>query len=247
MPPTPPLPRIERLDLLARMLRDRPGRTAADLAETLGVSPRSVARDIDLLRERGLPIEGARGRGGGLRLHPNWGVSRVLLSTEEALCTLLAMAVAERLSFPIFPDEVSRVRKKIVDAFPERERRRIAPLRERVFVGANASATVRASYGAPPPEPMRLLQAAFVEQRVVWLTYTGERSPTTTRRIEPHALVINWPAWYLLAYDHLRAAPRTFRFDRMLHVEFTIRRFQPRPNEMARELLGAEGIPLERV
>jgi len=114
--------RADRLDLLARVLRDRPGVTAGDLARELGVSVRSIFRDLDALRERGYPIESARGRGGGLRLRANWGLGRVLLSRDEALCTLLGLAVAEKLGFPMFAPEVARARRKIADAFPTAER-----------------------------------------------------------------------------------------------------------------------------
>src|SRR5688572_19885978 len=117
--------RADRLDLLTRVLRDRAGVTAQDLAREFGISIRSVFRDIDALRERGYPIDAARGRGGGLRLHPNWGLGRVLLSRDEALCTLLALAVAEKLDFPMFATDIGRARRKIADAFPPAERRRI--------------------------------------------------------------------------------------------------------------------------
>src|SRR5690349_24674149 len=125
--------RGDRLDLLTRVLRDRPGITVNALARDLGVSVRSVFRDIDHLRERGYPIEADRGRGGGVRLHASWGLGRVLLSSEEALGTLLSLAISEKLSFPMFSSEVARAREKIVDAFPTRERKQNAPLRERVF------------------------------------------------------------------------------------------------------------------
>src|SRR5918999_306438 len=104
-------PRIERLDLVSRLLRDRPGITASDVARTLGVSERSVFRDIEYLRERGYPIEGGRGRGGGLRIHSSWGLGRVLLTSEEALCTLLSLAITEKLGFPMFASEASRARR----------------------------------------------------------------------------------------------------------------------------------------
>src|ERR687889_514744 len=153
MPPVRPASRADRLELLARVLGDRPGATAADLARELGVSTRSVFRDLDALRERGYPVESARGRGGGLRLHPNWGLGRVLLSRDEALCALLGLAVAEKLRFPMFAPEDAR-----------------------------------------------------------------EDGAVSHRRLEPHALVINWPAWYLMAHDHLRGESRTFRLDRFVTV-----------------------------
>lgn len=239
--------RVERIDLVARMLRDRPGITATDLAAELDVSVRSVFRDIELLRERGYPIDAARGRGGGLRLHASWGLGRVLLSSEEAFCTLLSLAVIERLGFPMFAGDVARARRKIVDAFPAAERRRIGPLRERVFVGPNASASVRGSYGAPVAGPMRGLQVAFVAERTIVAEYAKEGGERSVRRIEPHALLINWPAWYLLAFDHLRGELRTFRLDRFVRVEVEGTSFRPRPLEVARALLAGTGVPLRGV
>lgn len=243
-----PVPsRTDRLDLLARVLRDRPGVTAHALAEEFGVSVRSVFRDLDHLRERGYPIEASRGRGGGLRLQGNWGLGKVLLAREEALCALLALAIAERLGFPMFASETGRARRKIADAFPAGERRRLAPLRERIFIGAPASKAVRASYAEPAAVPMRRLQAAFVEERPVRAVYVKEGGAASERRLEPHALLIHWPAWYLMAFDDLRGEPRTFRLDRFVTVEPERTTFRPRPLDIMRELLEATGVVLDRV
>jgi predicted DNA-binding transcriptional regulator YafY len=233
--------RTDRLELLLRLLRDRPGITAARLAEDLGTSVRSVFRDLQSLRDRGYPVEGGRGRGGGLRLHPDWGLSRVLLGTEEALGTLLALAIAEKLVFPMFAPEVARARRKIVDAFPSAERRRLGPLRERVLIGTPASAAVRASWGEPNRQTTRPLQAAFVNERVVRADYQREDGARGWRTLEPHAILINWPAWYLLAFDRERGAGRTFRFDRFHAVEQEEGpSFRARPRQLALEVLGPE-------
>jgi predicted DNA-binding transcriptional regulator YafY len=231
--------RIDRLDLVTRVLRDRPGITVAELARELDVSARSVFRDLDLLRERGYPIEADRGRGGGVRLHASWGLGRVLLSSEEALCTLLSLAISEKLSFPMFSSEVSRARKKIVDAFPTSERKKIAPLRERIFIGRTASTNVRSTYAMPDGAVMRRLQVAFVREAIVRADYVKETGEMSTRRLEPHAMLINWPAWYLLGFDYLRNEPRTFRFDRFRLVELEEHgTFRARPREIATALLG---------
>ena len=248
MPKPVPHRRIDRLDLLTRVLRDRPGITIAALARELGVSVRSVFRDVDALRERGLPIEADRGRGGGLRLHPSWGLGRVLLSSEEALCTLLSLAISEKLSFPMFSSDVAHARRKIVDAFPTAERKRIAPLRERVFIGRPASTRIQLSYTSPDPKVMRPLQVAFVRETTVRAEYMKETGDTTTRRLEPHALLINWPAWYLLAFDHLRSEPRTFRFDRFRAVEIEEgTTFRARPRQIMGDMLCHPGFTLDPV
>jgi len=242
------LQRIDRLDLLTRVLRDRPGITVAVLAHELSVSVRSVFRDLDHLRERGYPIEADRGRGGGVRLHASWGLGKVLLSSEEALCTLLSLAISEKLSFPMFSADVSRARKKIVDAFPTAERKRIAPLRERIFVGRPASANVRSTYVSPDTGVMRRLQVAFVRETIVRADYVKETGESSSRRVEPHAMLINWPAWYLLGFDHLRGEPRTFRFDRFRNVEVEEQSvFRARPREIAGKLLSEHCVPMDPV
>jgi len=239
--------RMDRLDLLARALRDRPGITTRELADELGVSMRSVFRDLDTLRDRGLPVESSRGRGGGVRLRGNWGLGRVLLAREEALCTLLGLAVAEKLGFPLFSSDVARARRKIADAFPMEERRRLAPLRERIFVGQPASPAVRASYVQPDALAMQRLQVAFVDSRVTTATYVREDGERSVRRLEPHALVINAPAWYLLALDLERRATRTFRLDRFSTVETEDANFSPMALQLVREALESQGVVLARV
>ena len=242
MPRSSATTRADRLDLLARVLRDRPGITARALADDLGVSMRSIFRDLDVLRDRGYPVEADRGRGGGLRLRGNWGIGKVLLSRDEALCALLALAVAERTGFPMFAADLSRARRKLVDAFPTAERRRLTPLRERILVGAPASPAVRDSYATPTGPPARSLQAAFVEERTVSVTYERQDGRRTQRRLEPHVLLINWPAWYVLAFDYLRESARTFRLDRFTQVTPEPTTFRARPREIASEFLATPGV-----
>src|SRR5947199_196979 len=81
---------------------------------------------------------------------------------------------------------------------------RSGPLRERIFVARPASDTVRASYRVPDRASSRQLQAAFVAATIVNAGYEKEDGSRMLRRLEPHALLISWPAWYLLAFDHVR-------------------------------------------
>jgi len=232
--------RLDRLDLVLRLLRDRPGITAAELANELDTSPRSIFRDLARLRARGYPVESSRGRGGGLRLHPRWGLGRVQLATEEALGVLLSLAVAEGLSLPMFAANLSRARTRIVSAFPAAEQQRLRRLRERVMVGPPASAAVLASYGKENVAVTRVLQAGFVNDVMLEIEYRGSSGELSTRRVEPHALLLNWPAWYMLAHDHLRSEVRTFRLDRVTGARLSTDPFRPRPRAVVRAIGGAD-------
>jgi predicted DNA-binding transcriptional regulator YafY len=234
--------RTDRLDLLLRMLRDRPGITAAELAQELDTSTRCIFRDVAYLRDRGYLIESSRGRGGGMRLHPNWGLSKVLLSAEEALGVLISLAVAERLAPPMFAAGLGRARKKLVDVFPYHERRRLSPLRERVMVGRSASPRVSGSYGVPDANAMRVLQSAFLNERVMSCVYVREDGERSERRMEPHGIMLNWPAWYIVAMDYLRGEPRTFRLDRFVSVREEAETFRARPQAMLSAMGGPERV-----
>lgn len=238
--------RTERLDLLLRLLADRPGITAAALAADLRCSLRSVFRDLALLRDRGYPVEASRGPAGGLRLPLNWGLGKVPLSAEEALAALLSLAIAERLNLPILAAAVGAARRKIVDAFPSSMRRRLGPLRDRLLVGPPASRNVRESYRAPDPVPARRLQAAFLGERVVSVEYVKGSGELITRRVEPHAILLNWPAWYLLGYDLDRQGARTFRLDRFVSIQEEAVPFRPRPREIAAQAGGLESASHQR-
>ena len=67
------------------MLADRDYTTAGELAAELGVSVRTLHRDLALLRDFGIPVDSDRGRGGGLRLEHGWSLGRVHLSESEAI------------------------------------------------------------------------------------------------------------------------------------------------------------------
>lgn len=241
----PALDRHQRLDLIVSMIRDRPGISSPTLARELKVSVRTVFRDIGYLRTRGVPIESDVGPGGGLRLPPRFGLGRVQLTPEQGLCVLLALAVSEKLDFPMFAREFRPARRTLVGAYPTEERRVVARLQERVFVGSPASEDVRRSYRRPDQALMEALQSAFVRERALRIRYKDGEGTITTRVVEPHALSIRWPAWYLLAVDGLRQAVRTFRLDRLRAVEILeSQSFRADPSRILEWMEALPGLPL---
>ena len=233
--------RLDRLEELKGLLKARDIVTAQDLAAELGVSRRTLHRDLAILRDGGLPIESGRGRGGGLRLHPAWGLGRVHFNTLEAIDLLVSLAIAERVSSPVLLRQLPGIRRKIAASFGDAHQAQIRTLRRRILLGPPATESVVASFRASPRRPHPELAEAFLGTRCVAITYADRNGAVTTREVEPHYLYLSLPVWYLLAWDRLRAAVRHFRIDRIKTVTplaTTFRLGDPKPflEEMEMEI-----------
>ena len=117
--------RLKRMDLLGAELKQEGHCTVRDLARAHGVSTRTIARDLALMREQGLPIDADRGRGGGVRLDRRWGVGRMNLSYPEAVDLLISITVAERMESPLFLASLGSVRRQLVASFSPEKRDRV--------------------------------------------------------------------------------------------------------------------------
>lgn len=212
------------------------------LAAELGVSLRTLRRDMARLAARGVPIEAERGRGGGVRVPARVGLGRLQLDHREALDLLLALAIGERIRSPLLLSSLKGLRQKIGMAFPPEERLRIGRLRRRILHGPPVSHRTSESWGSPHPAVLGPIQDGFFEQRALEVEY-GTARERTTRVVEPHYLMLAWPAWYLLVWDHLRGAVRMLRLDRIESARLTDRTFQLRDADamllVARDLFAA--------
>lgn len=220
--------RLDRLERLKGILRAGRLITSAEIASELGVSLRSLRRDIALLRNTGVPVEADRGRGGGIRLMQRWSFGRVNLDFEEAIDLLLSVAIAERMNSPLLLQRLPSVRQKLATAFSDVHQARIRQLRERILIGANASGRVAAGYRQPFNAELLVVKRAFFEMRRLHIDYADEAGRLTARDIEPQYLYLNVPAWYLLAWDGLRDAVRFFRLDRIRHAAILDSTFRTR-------------------
>ncbi len=239
------LGRYQRLEQLIGLLRSQDFWTVTQLAQKLHVTPRTLMRDLDLLRERGYPVETERGRGGGLRLHGMWGVGRLLLSYRETIDLLLSLAVLAKLGSPFLLSQMRSLRHKIASSFPESQKARIAGLRQRIFIGAPAGTTVLQNYQAPSKnKAMDELIQAFFESKRLDIVYEDEKKRKTERCIEPHYLFLNWPVWYIVAWDHLRDDARVFRLDRMQQAKVRTETFRKHHEEELLKSLENFGSPL---
>lgn len=218
-------------DQVLGVLSDGQVWTGQRLAERSGLSLRTVRRAIAALREQGLAIDTDVGRGGGLRLGRHAGLPRVRLDHHEAVSLLFALALAESLRLPLLGSGLRPLRTKLAATFPARQRSAIDRLRNRILIGDAASEAVRASWRAPDAGPARLLQEAFIGSRVVRFRYLSQDRRASVRCVEPQYLLLNHPAWYLLAMDRDLGAGRTFRLDGVHQVQVQDASFSPVPPE----------------
>ncbi|NUR71729.1 MAG: WYL domain-containing protein [Hamadaea sp.] len=211
------------------ILQTRPGVTAEELGERLGVTERAARRYVEILREAGVPVDSLRGPHGGYRLGRGVRLPPIVFSQGEALA--LVMAVLDgRPAATDSDDTVGSALGKVIRALPEGIGRQAAALRE------NIAATPDQYASRPDPATTSVLVAAVAEHRRVRLTY---RSPRTRRPdgdtdwesdVDPWAVVVRYGRWYLLCHSHRADAVRTYRIDRISAVEPTDQQFIPPEN-----------------
>lgn len=213
------LSRLERLDELTGLLRMGNHYTACALAKELDISSRTLMRDLDVLKEKGYPIETEQGRGGGIRLHRHWGIGRLQLNYREVIDLLLSLAIMEKIGSPVFLRNLKAIRNKISASFPQEQRDKIQPLRNRILIGSLASERVQDNFQSTVKSSSDFLYEAFFEMKTLNIIYEDGKGEKTSRMIEPQYLFLNWPVWYVMAWDHLRNDVRCFRLDRISSAE----------------------------
>ncbi len=233
--------RLDRKKNLLLSLRQREYWTVEELAEKTEVSVRTLFRYMDELRSEGFDIEGDRGRGGGVRLNPSVGSRSVELSEQQALRLLIASAVLDKLGLPLFSKQKNLIQTRLLSGLAGPPLRTLSQLKTRVFIGSMAPRGVADNYPFPEKSCLDEIERAFIGCCCLSITYRSEGNVLSERVIEPHAISVSWPAWYLLCYDHLRSSYRTFRLDRISRAQVMVgETFRPRPGEVVR-LTGGEG------
>ena len=234
--------RLQRLELITARLKSDDSLVVADLAREFGVSVRTLTRDIQILRDRGLPVEADRGRGGGVRMHWTWGIGRLALGYAEAVDLLVSLAVAEQIKSPLLMANLGSVRRKLMASFSPSMRHKLNGLKSRIIVGESASPFVLSAFTVPKAHVVERLHQAFLTMQKIHIHYRDSSGESTERTIEPQYLLLSYPVWYAIAWDDLRSEVRTFRCDRIVRARlldevFRARRFAEVEKEV--EAIGA--------
>ncbi len=207
--------RVDRVMQLSSLLRAREQSTVAELASELGVSERTVLRDLATLRDHGTPLESQSGPGGGVRLPRDRGLVAVHFSADEMIALWLAATLSASATSLPWSAAARRGLDKVIASLPTDRARTLRRLVKRVVVGRPASPKIYAELGTTPPELLAVLEQSFSRELVLSFDYVDRHGTATRRVVEPHGLLVESPAWYLLCRDLDKQAVRIFRIDRI--------------------------------
>ncbi|MEV6996610.1 YafY family protein [Streptomyces sp. NPDC093982] len=206
-----------RLVSILLLLQTRGRMTAAQLAEELEVSVRTVYRDVEALGAAGVPLYGDAGHAGGYRLLDGYRTRLTGLTSGEAEALFLAGAPGPAAQLGL-GSVLAAAQLKVRAALPAELRTHADRISGRFHLDAPG-------WYADADETPHLpaVADAVWNSRVLHVLYRRWREPTDVqRRLEPYGLVLKAGRWYVVAGP----GPRTFRVDQILqltpaHQEFT--------------------------
>ncbi|WP_406265604.1 YafY family transcriptional regulator [Streptomyces sp. NBC_00191] len=211
-----------RLLRLLSLLQAHREWSGADLADRLGVTPRTVRRDVDRLRELGYPVNASPGTGGGYQLGAGAELPPLLLDDEEAVAVAVGLRTAAGQGIEGIGETSVRALAKLEQVLPNRLRRRVGAL------NAFTVPMMRAPQAQIDPSVLTELANACRDSERLRFEYRDHGGSATRRSVEPHRLVCTERRWYLVAWDLDRGDWRTFRADRITPKPPHGPRFAPR-------------------
>jgi predicted DNA-binding transcriptional regulator YafY len=199
--------RLLRLLALLQSQRDWSGDL---LADRLGVTTRTVRRDVDRLRELGYPVHATKGTDGGYRLGAGAALPPLLLDDDEAVAVAIGLRTAATGSVVGSEEAALRALAKLEQVLPSRLRHRVQAIH-----AYTVPVSLSRQAASVDPGLLTALAAACRDREQLRLDYRDFSNLSTRRSVEPHRLV-NWGRrWYLVAWDVDRRDWRTFRVDRL--------------------------------
>lgn len=211
------MPDSRLLELLT-LLQSRDRWSAAELVDRLGVTSRTLRRDLLRLRELGYPVRSVPGRGGGYGLGGGDRLPPLVLDDDEAVAVAVGLRTSAGGSTEATADASLRALVKLDQLLP-------APLRTRV--SAVRDPTTPAPATTADPGDLVAVARACDGSEVLRVHYRDRYGRVSERRVEPHRLVPAGRRWYFVARDLGDGRWRAFRMDRVSTPVLTGRRFMP--------------------
>nr|WP_090279208.1 YafY family protein [Mycolicibacterium komanii]CRL75019.1 putative transcriptional regulator [Mycolicibacterium komanii] len=208
---------------LLGLLQSRRVWTSEELAERLGVTTRSVRRDVERLRDLGYPVHASRGHGGGYQLGAGAALPPLLLDPDEAVAMAVCLRLAAGGTVAGVGESALRALSKLDQVMPSKLRSQVAAVHDSTVTLMSPSSDAPVA-----PDVLMTLARACRDHEHVSAGYVDIRGNATQRRLEPYQLVTTGRRWYLLAYDRDRQDWRSLRLDRMNDVRAQGSTFVPR-------------------
>lgn len=210
----------ERVLRLLGLFGAQPVWSGSELTALLGVTTRTLRRDVGRLRDLGYPIDATPGVGGGYRLGTGGRMPPLLLEEDEVVAVTVALRVGAQ-GISAISESALRALTKLDQVMPPRLRGEAAAL-------TTATAFVPAGTDDVDTAVLVTLAHAVRDHVRARFAYTSRAGDHADRDVEPYRLVATGRRWYLLAWDVQRTDWRTFRLDRMSGVRASTFRFAPR-------------------
>ncbi len=209
--------RLLRLITLLQVRREWSG---AELADKLGITTRTLRRDVQKLRDLGYPVNAATGITGGYRLGVGAQLPPLVFDDEEAVAIALTLRTATGSGVAGVSEAALSAMIKIEQVLPSRLRHRVNAFQFSTLTRPAAGPTVDGAV-------LAAIGVAARDHQCLRFHYTGD-SAGDARHTEPHELVMWGMRWYLVAWDLDRGGWRTFQGDRIIPRGSTGPRFSPR-------------------
>lgn len=218
--------RTDRLFELIQILRDGRLHKGADMAGRLGVSLRTLYRDMDTLVASGIPVEGERGLGYMMTAPITLPPLNLTLTELEALH--LGLAVVAKAADDELKEAARTLSQKVDAVLPED---RAAPASGWGFAVYPFAEAARGFVHMAP------LRAAIRSRRKVDITYRAPDAPETKRRVRPLQMEYWGRVWTLTSWCELRNDFRVFRVDRIRTLDVSFDTFEEEPGKTLADYL----------
>jgi predicted DNA-binding transcriptional regulator YafY len=209
--------RIFRLHQLLQAIRSEAQPvTAQRLGDLMGVSQRTIHRDIATLRELGAGIDGAAGY--GFSLGDDMFLPELTFKTAELEALVLGLREVEQIGDTVLAQAASRALRKLQSRLPKPQALRLK------------HSVLSAKHFNPRPEisiDVGALREATWDELEVRFQYQDAVGTSTIRQVRPLSIVYLEQATCLISYCLLRKSTRAFRLDRMTDLEITSESFRP--------------------
>ena len=208
-----------RQDAIVRTLRRSGTTTVASLVREVGASRSTILRDLSALRDEGYVILAEQGRGGGLYLDPGSVQATAKLSVAEVFALIIGVSSMRAAGTLPFSSLADAGLAKIEKALPPDKLRDLRRFLDCLYVGPLAPQVDRSNIGEMDPCLLAAFEQSFLDGLCLRFRYRDAKGAETDRQVEPQAMLILPPLWYLVAWDPTREDFRHFRMDRISRPE----------------------------